>query len=111
MWSTLPSIRAGTQWELDEEPVFYKPEIMKDLIDRGAITEATIDGMLRDRYRKMFAFGVFDQTRKWTSFHFGRVDYAADAKVASQAGAEGIVLLKNDGMLPLKAKSIGSVAL
>jgi beta-glucosidase len=111
MWSTLPSIRAGTQWELDETPVFYQPEIMKDLIDSGAISEATIDSMLRDRFRKMFAFGLFDEPEKWSSFHFGRVDYAAHAKVARKAGVESTVLLKNDGLLPLKARSIDSVAL
>jgi beta-glucosidase len=57
--STVPSVLAGTDFELDFEPEWFTPELMKQAIVDGEITEATIDRMLRPRYTKMFEFGHF----------------------------------------------------
>ena len=58
--STLASILAGVDVELDETPEWYRPELIKTLLDSGEITEANIDDLLRERYVKMFEFGDFD---------------------------------------------------
>ena len=58
--STVPSILAGTDVEVDEEPEWYQPDLVKAAISDGEITEADIDDMLRERYIKMFEFGDFD---------------------------------------------------
>jgi beta-glucosidase len=108
--STVPSIKAGTQWELDFPPTeFFQPDQVRAAIEAGDITEATVDSMLRDRYRKMFAFGHFDDD--WSHFRFDQVDYDRNAAVAHRAASESLVLLRNDGLLPLNAEAIDSIAL
>ena len=53
--------------------------------------------MVRRILRSLFADGVFDHP----AAPGGALDYAADAKVAKATAEEGIVLLKNAGVLPL----------
>ena len=53
--------------------------------------------MVRRILRSLFADGVFDHP----ATPGGALDYAADAKVAKATTEEGIVLLKNSGILPL----------
>ncbi|MBM9461634.1 glycoside hydrolase family 3 C-terminal domain-containing protein [Nocardioides sp. zg-536] len=113
--STVPSILAGTDVEVDEAPEWYAPDVVKAALDKGEITEADIDDMLRERYIKMFQFGDFD--RPETEFTFDRIagqlqQGGSHAQVAKDAAEDSLVLLRNDkGVLPLKADSIDSVAL
>jgi beta-glucosidase len=104
--STAPSIRAGTGFELDFEPEWYTAERVKEAIDAGRISEADIDHLLRGRYRKMFEFGHFDEPYN----EFLTRNLAANAAVGRRAADGSIVLLKNDGLLPLQPK-VTSVAL
>jgi len=96
--STAPSILAGTGFELDADLKWYTPEAIKAAIEAGEITEADIDAVLRPRYMKMYLFGHFDQPLN----SFLPTDLDAHDKIARQAADESIVLLKNDGLLPLK---------
>ena len=61
MHSTVPSILAGTGFELDFLPKYYTPALIKAAIQAGQITERDIDALLRPRYLKMFQFGHFDE--------------------------------------------------
>ncbi len=112
--STLDAIAAGVDVELDESPEWYKPETIKAYINSGVITEAQIDDLLRPRYIKMFEFGNFE--RPYNKFLWNEVDplmapTGSHAKVAKQAGAEGLVLLRNDkNILPLNREAVESVA-
>ena len=113
--STLASILAGVDVELDEMPEWYQPEIVKALIDSGQITEGHIDDLLRERYIKMFEFGDFDDPH--TEFLWDELDPlmapgGAHAELARQAAAESLVLLRNDrSILPVDAGAIESIAL
>jgi beta-glucosidase len=106
MHSTAPSIRAGVAMELDFEPMFYTNKRVKEAIDARRINEADIDHLLRGRYRKMFEFGHFDEPYN----AFLPTNLEANAKVGRRAADASIVLLKNDGLLPLQP-SVTSVAL
>jgi len=104
--STVPSILAGMGFELDFEPEFYRPDLVKAAILSGQIAETDIDALLRPRYEKMFLFGHFDEPYD----KFLQPDLQAHARVARKAADEAVVLLKNDGLLPLSPK-VTSVAL
>ena len=104
--STVPSIKAGTDFELDSKPKWFKPSLIREAIGAGELTEADIDSMLRPRYLKMFEFGQFDEAYD----AFLPVDFEAHAQIARAAADGSIVLLKNDGLLPL-SPSVRSVAL
>lgn len=113
--STLASLLAGVNVELDETPEWYQPEQIKALLDSGEITEELIDELLRERYIKMFEFGDFDDPH--TEFLWDELDPliergGAHAQLAKEAAAKSLVLLRNDeGLLPLNADEIETVAL
>ena len=106
MHSTVPSILAGTGFELDFEPEWYKPELIKAAIQANQIKEADIDALLRPRYALMFAYGHFDEAYD----SFLPKDLDAHARIGRSAAEGSIVLLKNDGLLPLNA-NVRSIAL
>lgn len=106
MHSTVPSIRAMTSFELDFEPEFYNHEAVTTAIATGEITEEHIDALLRPRYTKMFEFGHFDEAYD----SFLPVDFEANGAVSREAAEGSIVLLKNDGLLPLRS-DVTSIAL
>lgn len=106
MHSTAPSIRAMTSVELDFEPEWYEPELVRSAMESGEISETDIDALLRPRYIKMFEFGHFDEAYD----EFLPVDFEAHDAVVREAAAGAIVLLKNDGLLPLRP-DVASIAL
>ncbi len=106
MHSTVDSILAGVSFELDFTPQFYSPERIKAALQAGQITLADIDALLRPRYLKMFAFGHFDEPYD----AFLPRDLEAHAEVSRRAAEGSIVLLKNDGLLPLNP-NVRSIAL
>jgi beta-glucosidase len=106
MHSTVASILAGTGFELDFLPKYYTPSLIKAAIQAGQITEGNIDALLRPRYIKMFQFGHFDEAYD----SFLPRDLEAHAPIGRRAAEGSIVLLKNDGLLPLN-QNVRSVAL
>lgn len=104
--STAPSILAGAGFELDVDLQWYTPQAIKAAIQAGQIKETDIDALLRPRYVKMFLFGHFDHPFD----SFLPTDFNAHDKIARQAADESVVLLKNDGLLPLK-RDVRSIAL
>jgi beta-glucosidase len=88
--------------ELDDRPYFAEG------LEQAAATNPEMNARLHDMTRRvlrsMFASGLFDDPPKP-----GPVDVVADQAIARDAAAAGIVLLKNEGVLPL-AKGTNSVA-
>jgi beta-glucosidase len=82
---------------LDAKVWFDKP--LREAVDAGRIPRARVDDMVRRILRSMFAGGLFDHP----AAPGGALDYAADAKIAKADAEEGIVLLKNSGVLPLSS--------
>ena len=85
--------QAGSQ--LDQKP-WFGPEL-KMLVDKGQVPRARVSDAARRIIRSLFAVGA-EQASK-----MGPVDYAEGARVALDAARKGIVLLKNNGVLPIGA--------
>src|SRR5690606_17811641 len=76
-------------------------------IDRGDITEQTLDAALKPRYVKMYEFGQFADPFNT----FFDVDFVTNAAKARALGEAGVTLLKNEGgILPL-SRNVQSIAL
>ena len=102
--STVPCARAGLDLELPTGK--YWGDKLKQAVEDKEVSELLLDEKLIRRYRTMMQFGIWDKLpthREIPSSH---------AEIARKLGAEGAVLLKNDGnLLPLTADKIHSIAL
>ncbi len=90
-------------------PGFF--EAAQAAVERGLLLESEIDEVVRRILSLKFRMGLFENPR--------RPDRAASARVVAcaehrdlnlRAARESLVLLKNDGLLPLAADACGSVA-
>ncbi|HTI25013.1 MAG TPA: glycoside hydrolase family 3 C-terminal domain-containing protein [Kutzneria sp.] len=79
-----------------------------DAVNQGRVTQSTLDDMTRRVLTQMFRFGLFDHGA--TGNTGAVVTSAAHTQVAQDVAAQGSVLLKNNGVLPL-ASSVKSIAL
>ncbi|HWJ68709.1 MAG TPA: glycoside hydrolase family 3 C-terminal domain-containing protein [Sphingobium sp.] len=88
--------------QLDRQVFFGQP--LRDGVAAGRIPPARLDDAARRVLRAMFAHGLFDKPPVR-----GAIDFAGHAAVAQRQAEEGIVLLRNDGILPL-AKTARRIA-
>ncbi len=72
----------------------------------GSVTEAAVDDSVRRILRVMFTAGLFDHPHPGG----GDVDTAEQRQLARTAANESIVLLKNAGLLPLRAERVRTIA-
>jgi beta-glucosidase len=96
--STVRAAMAGLDQEsgqqLDTENFFEAP-LAQALID-GAVAQTRLDDMGRRILTSVFASGLYDEPPGLEA-----IDVAASDRTALEVAQEGIVLLKNDGILPL----------
>jgi beta-glucosidase len=71
----------------------------------GLVTESDVDAALRHLLAIRFRLGMFDaaQSVPYSRLTLAQNDTPAHARLALQAARESIVLLKNDGVLPLRS--------
>lgn len=83
-----------------------------DAVKAGLIKESDIDVSLRRLFEARIRLGLFDPagTVPYAQIPFSQVNSPAHAAVAKQAAEESMVLLKNDGILPLQAGKYKTVA-
>ncbi|HVU35574.1 MAG TPA: glycoside hydrolase family 3 C-terminal domain-containing protein [Opitutaceae bacterium] len=81
-------------------------------VHRGLLTEAQVDQRLAPLLRTMFRLGFFDPKDKvpYNAISPSENDTPAHAALALRAARESIVLLKNDGMLPLNPAGLHRLA-
>lgn len=74
-----------------------------DAVKQGLLTEKDIDVALRRLFRARFLLGMFDPPEMvpYAQIPIAENDTEENRKVALAAARESIVLLKNDGVLPL----------
>ncbi len=96
--STVRAATSGLDQEsgeqLDTENFFEAP--LARAVADGAVPQARLDDMARRVLTSIFACGVYDDPPRR-----GPIDIASDERTALDIAREGIVLLKNDGLLPL----------
>ncbi|QHS11258.1 beta-glucosidase [Sinimarinibacterium sp. NLF-5-8] len=97
---TVMSINNGNEIEM---PVgfFYQPAEIQLAVATGLVSEATIDVRVGNILRTLFRFGFFD--RADFPSDDGLIDYPAGDLAARRVAEEGMVLLKNNGVLPLNS--------
>lgn len=98
------AIKAGV--DIDLEGISYKN--LGEALDRGLVTMADIDRAVRQVLKTKFELGMFEHPyvdiNKVSAVHSD-----ANKDVARRVAQESIVMLKNDGLLPL-SKDIKSIA-
>jgi beta-glucosidase len=91
--------------DLAMKPDHYSAEIKTAIAD-GQVPESAVDTMVARRFTQMFRFGLFDHVRTPKPIP-AKPDGAISRSIAEQSA----VLLKNrDGLLPLDAKALHSIA-
>ncbi|UTP40159.1 beta-glucosidase [Phenylobacterium sp. LH3H17] len=96
--TTAKAALAGLDQESGEQldkQVFFG-ELLKEAVQQGEVPFERLANMVHRILRSLIAHGVFDRPAERRE-----TDYEANAKVAQAAAEAGIVLLKNDGVLPL----------
>ena len=87
-------------------------EALADAVKGGLINEADIDVSLRRLFVARMKLGLFDPSGMvpYTSIPFSNVNSPAHQALALKAADESMVLLKNDGTLPLKQTRYKTIA-
>ncbi|MDR1790177.1 MAG: glycoside hydrolase family 3 C-terminal domain-containing protein [Propionibacteriaceae bacterium] len=103
------SLKAGT--DVDCNGTQYAPNIIP-AIQQGLITENELNINLTRAFTVRMRLGEFDASTPWSSYNLSnQISTSEHRAVAKQASQEGVVLLKNDGILPLAASDTNVVLL
>lgn len=109
-WTSVYSADTSANNGLDIEmpSALWWGDRLREAVDAGKVSQAVIDDKIRRHLRVRFAAGVFDNLEP-------EVDEAvvrspAHRGVALEMAVKSMVLMKNDGMLPLKRDKLKSVA-
>ena len=94
--STVPTLLNGMD-HMMPVPQQWAPDLLQAALDAGQISVGDIDLALERRYVQMFKYGIFDRPLVQTP-----IDYDAGGEKAYQIGAQGAVLLQNNGALPIR---------
>lgn len=79
-----------------------------NLLESGSVAEADLDRMVRSLLRTTIAAGLFDRPLRDERYY---ETFPAHVEVALETARQGIVLLKNDGTLPLSVSAQGIILL
>ena len=90
------------------EPEVLKAERVMPLIESGKVSESYIDERVKNILRPCVEFGLLNIDQKDVSM---RDNWPKHAEVAKRIAGEGLVLLKNDNILPLDRGSVKRIAL
>ncbi|MCQ2203541.1 MAG: glycoside hydrolase family 3 C-terminal domain-containing protein [Bacteroidales bacterium] len=85
--------------------------VLTEALEKGLIQESTLDAHLRKTLMGRFELGMFDPAEQlpWANLKEDVISCEAFNDLATQAARESMVLLKNNGILPL-SKSIKTIA-
>ncbi len=97
--AAVAAVRAGTDTSCGKEYA-----VLVKAVHDGLISEKEIDRSVERLFTARFELGLFDDPAKvqYAQIPFSEDDSAAHRQLALDAADQSIVLLKNDGLLPLK---------
>ncbi len=100
------AVKAGTDLDCGDEYA-----TLLAAVKQGLISEAEIDRAVKRLFVARFRLGMFDPPEMvpFSKIPFSENDSAEHRRLASEAARESMVLLKNDGTLPLR-KDLGTIA-
>lgn len=101
------TIKAGMNLRCGAEP-----SAIRDAVKRGLLSEAEVDAALFPLMRTLFRLGFFDPAGRvpFNAIPPSDNDKAEHGALALEAARESIVLLKNDGILPLRKGGLKRIA-
>ena len=104
--ASVDAVRAGTDTSCGNE---YAS--LTRAVHDGLIAEAEIDRSVKRLFTARFELGLFDSAAKvaYARIPFSEDDSVAHRELARRVAEKSMVLLKNDGILPLK-KSVRTIA-
>lgn len=106
LWGThgdVESVRAGLDIEMPAKNRFRR---LKSALEEGRIEERELDASVRRILRAQLCFGLEERGPDEP----GVRESAEHRALAREVAERGIVLLRNEGVLPLDRESLGSVA-
>lgn len=103
------SIKAGIDSITDDQDISFRA--IRGALEQGLLSEADMDRALRNTFRVRFRLGEFDPADRNLYSHVPESKLCAPehAALSLRAAREQVVLLKNNGLLPLR-KELSSVA-
>jgi len=104
--STTPAANNGLDLEMPG-PTKYRGEQLVDAVLSGKVSADAVKDSARRVLRLIARVGAFDDPTIPAEQAIDRPEHRA---LIRRAGAEGIVLLKNDGILPLDANALKKIA-
>jgi beta-glucosidase len=105
--STAPSLVNGLDQELNR-PIWFTPDCLDAALAAGQITEAQIDAAALRVVRSYIRGGLFDHPPPATPL--ADASTATHKAIARTTAEQGSVLLKNNGLLPLRSKPGDAIA-
>jgi beta-glucosidase len=104
------AVRAGMDTEFPSEHSYGAPLV--EAVEEGLVSEGEIDELVRRVLTWKFRLGLFEHPYGDDPEHItlAQLDTDADRALARRLAEASIVLLKNDGVLPLDESALGSVA-
>ena len=97
-------ILSGQNLDMPGENTFYIKKKPADLVSEGVVTEKDIENMIRPTIATCLRWGLYDRYNSGKQYARElEAQLPAHLQVSYQTAAEGTVLLRNNGILPLSA--------
>jgi beta-glucosidase len=100
--AAVQALEAGIDLELPETEYYGEP--LLQAIKEGIVSEATVDKAVSRILEAKVLLGIFEKPYVDVEAISKSIDTTEDRALALKAARESIVLLKNDGLLPLSKK-------
>ncbi|KAJ4298099.1 hypothetical protein N0V90_005998 [Kalmusia sp. IMI 367209] len=108
--STVEGVKFGLDMEMPGPPRQRTPEVVHKALKSGEVSEVDIDARVLSTLKLLKKVGKFDDRRETPKEQ--AIDRPEHRALIRKAGAEGLILLKNEGgILPINAKKIKKIAL
>lgn len=100
------AVRSGTDLICDfAANATFRPDTVVRAVEQGLLPEAELDAAVQRLFAARMRLGMFDppSSGPYANITAGDFDTPAHRELSLQAARESLVLLKNDGLLPLKS--------
>ena len=95
-------IFSGQNLDMPGEDMFYIKKKPADLVAEGVVTEKDIENMIRPTIATCIRWGLYDRYNSGKQYDKSlEAKLPAHLEISYQTAAEGAVLLRNNGILPL----------